>query len=64
MAFSLSPAGFIEFLTRPFTNVIGIIFLIGAGFYIYLRLTGKIGPQERGGKGKGGQGRAPDYIIR
>lgn len=63
MAFGISVGGFFEFLTRPFTNPIGWILIIGAAIWIYLRITGKVGGINFKKKGRGGGGQA-DYIIK
>jgi hypothetical protein len=50
-----------EFITRPFTNPIGWIMIIGLGIYIYLRISGRIGyKKDKGGNSGGGA----DYVIK
>ena len=53
MAISMSFSGFMGFITRPFTNWMGWVLLIGAGVIIYLRVSGKIGGFGKGGRDSG-----------
>lgn len=62
MGFGLSVGGFFDFLLRPFTNPIGWIMLLGAGVWIYLRITGKVGGFGKR-KDRGGGGGGADYVI-
>lgn len=62
MVFELSIGGFFKFLIRPLTNPIGIILLLGAVIWIFLRITGRI--QGFGKKRKGSNTQTADYIIK
>lgn len=53
MAFELSVAGFFAFITRPFTNWTGIFFMILVGFYIWLRISGRLSTNKEQGGGGG-----------
>lgn len=60
--FALSLGGFLSFLGRPFTNVVGIILLIGVAVWIWARVTGRIG--GGGGRGESSGSGGVDYEIK
>lgn len=62
MVFSISPSGFVEFITQPFRSFTGWILLIGVAIYIWLRLTGRIGFKRDQQSNSGGN--VPDYEIK